>query len=226
MCEPTHSIIQFSLRDFLGNDESNRIAFAMRKTFGVAVANGINDGNFLTYSMLGYGHSEGISIASMPEILPLNAKYEGLWWNRKVIVDTPAADWTPEMKVEAMESAKNYADKYSLGSLVALRKFLRESLQYTTRPGDYIDAARKMLSEKGLAIMDEIIKDIKKSNNLKEMLKHVKSVDRSHASTKKSGTYPNNISLERQPVIAMLDELTKHREYMCPEWADDAALWT
>jgi hypothetical protein len=224
MCEPTHSIIQFSLYDALGNSNANSLHFAMRSNFGVALANGIQDKKFLTYSMMGYGHSEGIKVASMPELLPLNAKYEALWWNRKVVVDTPAADWTGETKELAIAAARKYAERYSIGSLNSLRNFLAESLEYTLNPLQYIDAARAMFSSRGIHVMDEMIRDIQKERNLKKMLSHVKSVNSSIKTSLKTGTM-ENVSAERRPLVVMMNELTQHRDYFNSEWADDYSLW-
>jgi hypothetical protein len=183
MCEPYHSIKQFP-------DDGPR-SWGI-KQFAKKI------GRWLHLSRMGSGHSGAMMCAttlSLGEyesfILPDSYDYEVAWWERIVRNDGQAS-----RDIDAMAAAKTYADKTSIGSLHALRQFLKESIFKSSRSSEYLHQFSEIL----------VVGERRKY----------------HKKLKYLGNTIGKINKQ----INMVLGYTRKRGLLVPEWADDAKLWS
>lgn len=218
MCEPTHSITQMPDQDPDSGMPTEQILGLEKKpdSFLKKIL------RWFHFSKLGRGHHEGIAASPLADkkLEQIGyAQYEALWWERKVQRDGPPVwrltgwDWRNQEEAyakrelasqEAFDCAKEYANRVSIGSLSALRRFLEGSLKCTDRACSYIEAFRNMLNPQGKL-------------QLENKLKLVGMVS--------SGYYHELPSKLLEPVTNTILGLTRKRKLLIPEWADDSNLW-
>jgi len=134
MCEPNHSIVQFS--------EDDRPRFS--QIMGKIVNAGRRIKNWFHVCKMGAGHSGTLAIHGCREFLLGNFNlYEVAWWQRTTHGDGPIKG------VGSLEEAAAYADKVSVGSLSIFRRFFEQSVLKSDHPGSYMDRFYYMLNKKG-----------------------------------------------------------------------------
>lgn len=132
MCEPTHSIVQFPDEDDGGNPTEPRIdalpTLAQKEGWWTWAKKKI--GRFFHLSKLGNGHSETLTLITplTHSFLPIDTKYEALWWDRTVHLDGTfhGPDFNQSF---ALECATDYANRVSIGNLTLLRQFIEGSMK-------------------------------------------------------------------------------------------------
>lgn len=203
MCEPHHSINQVDPRDPETGDPINvdgifgTIGEWMRKV-----------GSFFHFSKLGNGHSEAIKFAvNHYGRVPEPTRYEAKWWDRTVHLDgsfyNRSGWYLPDevYRKESLECAEAYARQVCIGDLSMLRRFLETSIKKSDHAEIYFHVFRDhMLTDKGKNIFDQKRKII---NGL---------------------SIPHSVYNERMTKATI--GLTRKRDLLVPEWADDKKLWT
>ena len=134
MCEPNHSIVQFS--------EDDRPRFS--QIMGKIVNAGRRIKNWFHVCKMGAGHSGTLAIHGCREFLLGSFNlYEVAWWDRNTRGDGPIKG------VGSLEKAAAYADKVSVGSLSIFRRFYEQSVLKSNTPSLYIQMFHSMLNLKG-----------------------------------------------------------------------------
>lgn len=223
MCEPSHSIVQFPVENLV---EAETINVAVQNAVSLDVLEkdgplfiipkGVRIGSYLNYSRLGFGHSE--ALGRLPRHvrsrLPRDVKYEVGWWDRSVHLDGPFFrrwDAAEIEREESLESATIYAHRSSIGDTKMLRRFLEQTLNTTTRPWAYMSQVFALLSSKGRDAFDMMIrrafrfhKQFSLESTVFDLMRELRS---------------------RKIVIGIILKLTRTRNYLTTEWADDSKLW-
>ena len=224
MCEPSHSIIQYTPDG--QDDDDNTGGMVLSPQSGSYTKARLVEGlgkwakkvkGWMHLSMMGSGHSETIEARTQNQMYRYDNifwLYEAHWWNRNVVRDgilnsafhrrVAASDYQ-------LDAATNYAKTVSIGSLSQLRNFLEQSLIKTDRTYPYLDQFRKgFLNDKGRQQFDSNCQKVFKSSysNLIASLRNKKS---SHSI---------------DSVIKFVVGFTRKRNLIVPEWADDTSLWT
>lgn len=230
MCEPAHSIIQFpteipsSMVDYKPRIERAvqgsfelqlQYAQPKEKRAILEIPQGIVIGPFINYSRLGSGHSECLAQlkSKIREYIPEEMKYEALWWERRVKIDTIFdPEWLKEFVIEeSISAATEYARRSSIGDLKILRRFLEVSLQTSDRPSTYsYQFVLNLLSKRGRAKLNEALQKLfygKKLHDLDTIEKCLRE-DR----------FKNQI-------IGIMMKITRERRNLNDAWADDVGLW-
>lgn len=215
MCEPAHSIVQFP------NDDDNRPGGSPAGHFGGTTETLLSKikgsvgkliGRWFHISRMGRGHSEcWEATSSACWLLPEPTKYEAEWWCRSFHLDGPC--YCPEWdRSEAIDSARQYANAVSIGSLTALRRFLETSLRLTSSRyyWYYIDRFCDMLTKEG---RNAFRMKIRRSLGMRSTcFPHVRRLmEDSHEHLDK--------------VVKTILGFTRKRELLVTEWADDTSLW-
>lgn len=98
-------------------------------------------------------------------------------------------------KEESLDAAKIYSDHVCIGDLGKLRRFLEVSIERTNKPHLYFEAFRQMLNPKGRHIHDARLNAFK------------------------------HLQLSKFSRLKLCLGLTRKRDLLVPEWADDNKLW-
>jgi hypothetical protein len=219
MCEPCHSIIQYS--DFDDDERSSGVPTEQR------LSNNLGTwlrkiGRWLHLSKMGSGHSEAIQKTSLQNelFLPTPTFYEVNWWERKMHIDGVFRSsfsrlWQntsneryaliDALREESKEAAQQYANAVSIGNLTTLRRFLKSSIQKSTMPIKYLLHFELMLNSQGRDLLNRKA--------------------RSFGFYRKTGHNVGNAEVSVEQMIKLLMGFTRKRELLRPEWADDGRLW-
>lgn len=170
MCEPAHSILQYT-SNFRDDDDNPRSgssydpatvlesAVAKSKTWGKKIL------KWFHFSKVGHGHSEALAFTRQSNIiLPQHTSYEGFWWNRTFRIDGPFNGDIYDRE-QAIECAEHYDQQTIFKNMKTFRHFLEESLNSTDRPQVYFEKFLESLNSKG---RDELIDKFSKVFNLKQ----------------------------------------------------------
>lgn len=234
ICEPHFSFIQL----LHSGEERN----TNQILFGNEIANSdlptaeIND--YLHYCSLGSGHTGAYTKLSHQAGHRDNQKndYECAWWERKVKLD--GGFYHPDLRVvnyfggpysfedtsfakirtnqrlaetyrkESMEAAIQYANRVAIGTLPQLRNFLETSIKKSNRVSSYFYNFPSMLNEKGKQDYENRLKKILGKKTIFQEFDHF-------AQCSKRG----------ESVTKTMLGMTRRRQFLIPEWADDDALW-
>lgn len=233
MCEPSHSIIQYptvdpesqdpirdAVRMAVSNAHQIEINEAPNEEVAAAIKSslilpqGVISGHFINYSRLGSGHSE--AIGKLPvrvrSRLPEDVKYEAHWWDRSVKLDSRMPQWVKLLgQDESKDSATVYAERTSIGDLKIFRRFFENSLLHSERPNNYVEPFFLMLSVKGF---DTFTKSLKRIFNGKLSI-----------SDTLYSVFKSKDKKTKAKVIGVMLKMTRNRENLVCEWADDSKLW-
>ncbi len=195
MCEPLHSIVQFDdkddhdSQDGSGSPRSNLMLAKIGK-WGKRIK------NFFHISRMGSGHSEAMQAIGGRELhflTPESYGYEVKWTERRMLDDNFGRLSNTQ---ESRAAAQKYADKVSIGSLQALRRFLEASFQNTTNAHLYLkELHHGLLNDKGRGKFSW-----KRAEKLLE---------------------GGNIA----SLIRYCLGYTRKRHLLVPAWAEDTSLW-
>jgi hypothetical protein len=209
MCEPCHSINQFPDDP----DLNPRVQTAFEKVAGWAK----KVGSWFHFSKMGMGHSGAIEYNQLHDRwIPEPTRYEVEWWHRHFKRDgsfnhqgREYGHWgtaiPPDLvpiAEDAEDSARIYAEQVSYGSLQIFRRFFETSVMKSNRPYAYFHSFMSMLNSNG-------------QNLLLEKTRRALGVS----------MYNINTIQRREPIMKMCLGLTRKRELLIPEWADDTKLW-
>lgn len=204
MCEPTHSICQVDPTNPETGDPINvdkifgHIGDWMRKVMG-----------YFHFSKFGAGHSEGLQFAKNHHgRVPEPTRWEAIWWERRVKLDGEiyfpngqVALYPDETyKKSLTEAATEYANLSSIGSLSVFRRFFETSMRKTDSPYLYLEAFQYMLNRQGRLAFD----NRRRKAGIKSLYAYDFPIDR---------------------ILKVCLGLTRKRELLVPEWADDSSLW-
>lgn len=249
MCEPTHSIVQISLKDyqFINNElteSSNELAsqFCLgasgRRT--LLYAEKTPDKSYLHLSRMGSGHSETIKLTHGDSAMfPKNAKYEANWWDRTCHLDeAPYGGWINADAASVMCSEQNKQRE-------ALESFLRaESLRQACEYAKHVStgslvALRNFLTDSlryterqymYLQMFRDKLLNAKGQKEYDKLFNElVKQFDRDHKKPLplQSKRYENVIkgSDKLQAFTKLVIDMTKKREYLNDAWSANE-LWS
>lgn len=206
MCEPYHSVVQYPERDKDDNDHGPKLSGGL----GARALDFMKKiKSWFHFSKLGSGHSEAIKANRTTELwLPPETRYEVAWWERKVRIDGKYSGHEFDAGL-ALSCAEEYSKLVSIGDLGQLRRFLEVSLAKTDRPHGYIEAFRNILNPQGRRALEDKLKWIAQD---------------AHRWSPMLRLLGDNENLDR--VIKILVGLTRKRNLLVPEWADDESIWT
>lgn len=209
MCEPSHSIIQYSDPD--GDNDNNGSAQggyrARQLTQGLGKwTKKIKD--WFHLSMMGQGHSETIgaraSNVAMYDYHEIFALYEAHWWNRKVVPDGFAA----VRSGPRFDCAWQYANQVSIGDMTQLRRFLETSMRNSVRPQQYADLFwTSMLNRDGRQQFESRFSKVFKRNL-------------------RGNGMANVVRDKKSEFTKFMLGFTRKRDLLVPEWADDNRIWS
>lgn len=198
MCEPYHSINQFEDHD----PESPRAALGL---MGKIRAVGTKIRSWLHFSKVGAGHSEALAKGLQSVLDNLRGtRWEVGWWDRSVKID---GDYYGELDPVGAEIAcGKYANLSSIGHIQIFRRWFEPTLAATNRGNGYISAFRSMLTKEGRTQFEAKIRHIGGPGLVRSL------------------TFWSTHELDPRVIKAMLG-MTRKRELLVPEWADDDKLW-
>lgn len=214
MCEPAHSIVQYPDKTDDDHDlpQGNMpMDVRIKKTLGERFSEwwGKHIGSWFHFSKVGNGHTSAISLTGKASlILPEHTRYEGLWWERKFILDGrfhgPKSDLA-----DAFEAAKKYHETTVMGSMKQFRRFFEQSLCKTDRYASYIVRfVENCLNQKGREQL------LKKARQLFGKTAQVECLINRRTSDAK-----------KEQIIKFLMGFTRKRTLFLPHWSDDDKLW-
>lgn len=200
MCEPFHSINQF--------EDHGPSANALQRVLGPIKNLGTRIRGWLHFSKVGAGHSEGLAkISGNSDLCYYGTQYETAWWNRQTHLD---GIYRGELaSADALIAAEQYAMRSSIGHIQILRRFLEPTLKTTDRGYGYFAVFRNMLTSKGKDILERKTIQVVGAEEYRKM-----SMYAWHSSS----------TLGTSLINAMMG-ITRKRELLIPEWADDDKLW-
>ncbi len=212
MCEPAHSIIQYP-----NHDDDDNIPFGgqmsmdqrLKATLGQKVAAlGKRIKNWFHFSKMGSGHTDSIQLSGRASlILPEHTRYEGLWWDRKFILDDIRYNGASVDAETAFDCAKLYHENVVMQNMSSFRRFLEASIRKSTYPNLYINRFVE-------GVLNPLGRD-KFMNKLRRVFG--------------KGTHTHTVfsiySENFEPGIKVLMGFTRKRELYLPHWADDQKLW-
>lgn len=198
MCEPAFSISQFEDPDQFGNAPSSHLGMKL----GVIAQLGKRIRSWFHLSKMGYGHHESTAKILGGRIsLPSHTKYETMWWSRDTKVDGyHHGKLSPE---DALDACDWYAHQTCIGGLPQLRTFLERTLMGTDRLGSYIPPLQLLFGTR----------------------KGKRAIDRFYHQHRKDLAKLIIVEPTPRQLTNFVVGMTRHREMMCPEWADDNKLW-
>ena len=208
MCEPAHSIIQFTEPKDSDGDESSigrglTLEERVRLGLGKLAEWGSKIKHWINFSRLGSGHSEGAADLNRKTqlALPPFTSYEGFWWSREFKTDGNYKGYDFE-KSEALAVAKEYHERVVFASIGHFRRFLEQSLRKTNKANSYVtNFVNSVLNPKG---QDTLAKRMKRFGIPR--LSRIMSVG--------------------EPEINTIIGVTRDRKLFMPHFADDDKLWT
>ena len=230
MCEPCHSIIQYNSRDDQNDDDNLPFGGQMdRESRLKAVMGKLGDWGkkvlgWFHLSKLGAGHH---SIFTGPQtlVLPRETKYEGRWWERKVVIDGRFYG-NPLDQEEALRAATMYSHDVVMDSMSKFRRFLEISMGKSAGYG-YMYATRFMeevLTPAGRDQLLERLKTIFGHRGTKSQM--ITELFGGSAWPSVAMTDPVPVPQERRAqAIKCLMGYTRRRGIFVPLWADDDKLW-
>lgn len=214
MCEPYHSIVQYPDQDDHGPTQP-RLDAATHGLKGL-MEKGKKILRWFHFSKMGAGHSVATPFNMRQErSLPRPTSYEALWWNRTVHRDGEFRGEAFDME-DALESAEEYANRTSIGSLTQLRQFLETSLQKTNRQGEYLT---------------RFVEDFLNAEGREAFHKRSKKVlGLNLANHRQSWDFLRMLQRDDPKKLRSLTKFmlgyTRKRALLVPAWADDDSLWT
>jgi hypothetical protein len=211
MCEPYHSVVQ--LPEKPPDDSDIDVGGTLSGGSGGGIAAKLGSmlkkiGSWFHLSRMGSGHSESFESSGLAsQKLPPTLQYEINWVERSMTRD-PLNDrsrvYLHQMLLnDAHEAAQIYADRVSVGSLPALRRFLEASVKASDRSWLYFDEFSRLLLPKHRDTY------IKKIQELGGKLSRYGATD--------PATHPS--------ITKLMLGYTRKRHLLIPEWADDDRLW-
>jgi len=213
MCEPTHSIVQYSHQDDEGRPTQPKIEREMEKRSGFrkVIDWGKKILDWIHFSAMGAGHSFSIQLIGAKEILlPADTRYEALWWDRTFRIDGRFHGEEFDAQL-AFDCAHEYAKEVSLGNLTKLRMFLETSMHKTEYFSLYVSAFFDNLICRGGR--DEAIAKLRNSLNIKKV----------NNLSMMFGVNPTKDVIGK--AIKVMLGLTRKRHLLNSAWADDQSLW-
>ncbi len=231
MCEPFHSITQFPALDDEQDSIRPQLEAAIQlpiRSYGLLLRDdtiinvkadpfskfGVEIDEFINYSKMGLGHSESLEgLAAKARMrLPQDTRYETAWWERKVRIDGAFYGGPKYLEQQALQSAKVYAELSSIGNLSIFRRFLETTVRKTEKYRRFQYFRRvldNLVNAKGREILNRKLQAAVGGNK----------------------GFNINLSLERldeglfERCISAMLGITRKRELLVPEWADDDSLW-
>lgn len=205
MCQPNHSIVQFEPPN--DNDDNDTHGSGSGEgRLGIVLGKAgqwlRKIGKCFHLSRMGEGHTGAQGhLNGLREtfFLPTPTLYEAQWWNRKIAFDGWYYGYSD--REEVLGYATAYANAVSIGSLHALRTFLEASIKRTEYPEMYVGAFRNMLNARGKTEFEKKI----------------------------NCSYINNRDIvpgKVESLIRLCLGMTRKRNLLVPEWADDGKLWS
>lgn len=250
MCEPTHSIVAYPDEDDRGPTqttiETAHEAVPSRRSGLGGIWDMIKKfGNWFHLSKLGKGHSEAIGTFRPyvdTYLMPQPVLYESLWWCRQVKLDSLfptrrkfddlmphySKEWQRIEQAEALECATKYARITSIGSLKMFRDFFEGSIKLTERPEMYFEHfIDNMLNSKARISARAMIRKI--TGGMTDITRALCSsrgyyYEEAVNNGKRPPTF-ETVERWKKQLLALCLGLTRKREALVPEWADDTALW-
>lgn len=215
MCEPAHSIVQYPAHD---NDDDSPFGGQMdmgqklKASLGEQVVQwGRRIKNWFHFSKLGSGHTDSIELSGKSSlILPEHTRYEGLWWDRRLIIDGPYRGASVDRQA-ALESADQYYHSVTIGNMKLFRRFLETSINRSTRSWYYVDRFISQVLTKGGR--DAVIDDFRRNFNGGKSLQPMQILSVFGKEETKG------------PATKVLMKYTRRRGLFVPEWADDPKIW-
>lgn len=237
MCEPFQSIVQYPNQDDDQNPTGNLIDAAaqnLKKSSGGMLGWIKKIFGFTHFSRFGAGHSGATPFNTYQQArLPEPTSYETMWWNRKVHADGEYSGVVHDKRL-ALEAATEYANRTSIGNLSTLRGFLEASMKNSERPEGYlVRFYNQLLNVKGQSEMQSKLQRFfgMDTDNMRMLLSDwSSSLSRSAmselliAQQHKNGMNFTKLDLINR-LLNMSMGLTRKRDLLVPEWADDAKLW-
>lgn len=212
MCEPAHSIVQYPNDDNDDNDQLPGLPIEQKlnRSLGSKVVSwGKKILNWFHFSKLGSGHSESISLSGKASlILPEHTRYEGLWWDRKFIIDGGYYGYPTDKEV-AIQCAEQYHKNVVMSSMSKFRRFFETSIQKSDWGSMYVDMLLSyVLTPQGRDnVLGKLRRIFGKGSTLHGLYGH-----RASSQTK-----------DRATKVVM--GFTRKRNLFLPHWADDDTLW-
>jgi hypothetical protein len=172
-------------------------------TIGPALLDATEIRGYYHFAKFGFGHSESLNKVLNNQQLPNVLQYETAWWNRSHQFDSYLFRFDRDMRRcygvhndnPAFVASEIYANRACIGDLPTLRRFLEAALAKTHAWNSFYNAFTEMLSDKGRS---HLVRCHKKYN----------------------------ISNYQHPrLINLMIGLTRKREMLVTEWADDDKLW-
>lgn len=227
MCEPSHSIIQYTPEGQDDDDNTGGTVFSPQagSHTKARLLEGLGKWSkkikgWMHLSMMGSGHSETLGARTQNQMYRYDNifwLYEAHWWNRSVKKDGIIGNYysRPEATSYQLDAATSYANNVSIGGLHQLRNFLEQSLLKTDRAYGYVNQFRNgFLNEKGRHKFDL---------NCEKVLK-VKPYYLMNSLSTAGDKRKQNLSIDS--IIKFIIGFTRKRDLIVPEWADDTSLWT
>lgn len=214
MCEPYHSIVQYDGR----NDNDDNLPFSgqmdteqrLMAGLGAKVMSwGKKIRDWFHFSKLGSGHHKAIELVGRKSLyLPIETRYEGVWWDRTFQVDGyyhgPIVD-----ESTAIQSAKEYHEEVVMGSMSKFRRFFELSI----RKSDW-----------AYLYVTRFFENVLTSRGRDEVLRKLRTVFERTA-TVHSLFAPNVAEAERARATDVVMGFTRKRSLFLPHWADNSKLW-
>jgi len=213
MCEPYHSVVQYP-DDFNDDDlpfggqmdKESRLKSALGKAFDWSR----KIGKWFHLSKFGAGHSKASGEVSRSSIyLPRPTLYEGMWWDRKFVLDGYGYYITDQ---EALKAAECYHKSSVMGNMKMFRRFLETSMVKTIHPrGPY-------------AYVEKLIENVWTAEGVNKLLEKFRRVFGRNA-------HPNRImgyrgtQQPKEKAIKIVMGFTRKRGLFLPHFADDNSLW-
>lgn len=215
MCEPHFSFVQI-----LQGQQRN----INNMLFGQEIRNShlpaLEIDTFLHYCSLGSGHTGANKKVNLQGGWRdfIKNDYECQWWDRVVRIDgyfkyprEQGFDLEIKNKEESLEAARIYANRVAIGNLSKLRHFLEVSLRKSSVPSKYASNFINILNKKG------------QDNYLKRLSQILGSTRGMFSSVNLPHWMAVNKNLDS--TIKCMLGMTRRRQFLVPEWADDNKLW-
>ena len=211
MCEPAHSIVQYPERPsddderFGGNVPMDSL---LKSGLGKAMSWGKKIGSWFHFSKLGSGHSEAIELSGQALlILPEHTRYEGLWWERRFIIDGPYHG-QPCDRDEALEVAEMYHQRSVMQNMSSFRRFFEQSVFRSDRSYGYVR---------------HLLEDVMNADGRDAVTQRLRRVFGRSMSLRRLFGYKSD---KKERATKVIMGFTRQRNLFLPHWADDSQLWT